>query len=548
MKKYIVLLSIFYFTNLCAQTDQVFTKQDSIRGSITPERIWWDLKKYNLKISVKPTERFISGTNTIFYEVLSEANCMQIDLQDPMQIVTAKQDGQALDFKRNGNAYYVYLKKNQKPGAMERITLSFEGFPKVAEKAPWDGGFTWTKDSDGIDFFATSCQGEGASIWWPCKDHMYDEPENGVELLYTVPEHLTAVGNGRLLEVIDNAAKKTKTYHWKVTNPINNYSVNLAVGNYVSYSENYKGESGVLNCTYYVLKNNLSKAKAQFKEVARTLEALEYWFGPYPFYEDSYKLVETPFLGMEHQSSVSYGNGYKNGYRGYDLSDTGWGLKFDFIIVHETGHEWFGNNITNKDIADMWIHESFTNYSESLFLEYHFGKKAGDTYNVGLRRNIQNDIPVIGHYDVNNEGSSDMYYKGANMLQTIREIIGNDKEWRKLLRGLNTTFRHKVVTSEEVQNYMQSYTEVNLSPLFHQYLKTTAIPEFSYQIKNHVLQFRWENCYEDFKMPVDIFLNEELLRMTPTTNWQTFDFKNAIKTVRVAKNYYVTAQASTNNQ
>lgn len=546
MKKYIVLCCIFSFASLFSQTDKVFTQQDSIRGSITPERAWWDLKKYDLKIRVNPTKRFISGTNTVFYEVLTGATCMQIDLQAPMQLIGVTQDGKTLNFKRNGNAFYIYLEKAQIPGAMETIELSFEGFPKVAKKAPWDGGFTWQKDKDGIDFFATSCQGEGASIWWPCKDHLYDEPENGMELFYTVPDHLTAVGNGRLIQVIDHSSEKTKTYHWRVTNPINNYGVSLAAGNYTRFSENYEGASGTLNCTYYVLKDNLSKAKEQFKEVARTLEALEYWFGPYPFYEDGYKLVETPFLGMEHQSSVSYGNGYKNGYKGYDLSGTDWGLKFDFIIVHETGHEWFGNNITNKDIADMWIHESFTNYSESLFLEYHFGKKAGDTYNVGLRRNILNDIPIIGHYDVNDEGSSDMYYKGANMLQTIREIMDNDTDWRKLLRGLNTTFRHKVVTSKEVQKYIQSYADVDLSPIFYQYLCTTTIPNLNYQIKNKVLYFRWENCYEDFKMPVAIYINDKLHRITPTTNWQHFNSKKKIKNIRVAKNYYVTAEQSAN--
>ena len=339
MKKYFVCFAIFSCASVSAQVDTIFTKQDSIRGSITKERSWWNLMKYDLKIEVVPSMQFIKGTNTISYQVLTSENRMQIDLQPPMQLLTAHQDNKALKFKRNGNAYSVFLEKTQRPGALESITLSYEGHPKVAIKAPWDGGFTWTKDKEGFDFIATSCQGEGASLWWPCKDHMYDEPENGIEMHYTVPKHLTAVGNGQLVSVQENNSTNSKTYHWKVINPINNYSVSLSLGNFVSFNEIFEGMSGPLTCSYYVLNYNLSKAKKQFKEVARTLEALEHWFGPYPFYEDGYKLVETPFLGMEHQSSVSYGNGFQNGYNGYDLSGTGWGLKFDFIIVHETGHE-----------------------------------------------------------------------------------------------------------------------------------------------------------------------------------------------------------------
>ncbi len=546
MKKYFVCFAIFSCVSVSAQVDTIFTKQDSIRGSITKERSWWNLMKYDLKIEVVPSMQFIKGTNTISYQVLTSENRMQIDLQPPMQLLTAHQDNKALKFKRNGNAYSVFLEKTQRPGALESITLSYEGHPKVAIKAPWDGGFTWTKDKEGFDFIATSCQGEGASLWWPCKDHMYDEPENGIEMHYTVPKHLTAVGNGQLVSVQENNSTNSKTYHWKVINPINNYSVSLSLGNFVSFNEIFEGMSGPLTCSYYVLNYNLSKAKKQFKEVARTLEALEHWFGPYPFYEDGYKLVETPFLGMEHQSSVSYGNGFQNGYNGYDLSGTGWGLKFDFIIVHETGHEWFGNNITNKDIADMWIHESFTNYSESLFLEYHFGREAGNAYAIGLRKNIQNDIPVIGYYNVNNEGSGDMYYKGANMLHTIRQIIANDLEWRKLLRGLNSTFYHKVVTSEEIQSYMQTYSNTDLGPIFYQYLHTTDIPVFTYKIENNALLYRWEKCIDTFNMPIDVYINGNKSRITPSIEWNALDYKTKIDSITIDNNFYVNVQEKSN--
>ena len=276
----------------------------------------------------------------------------------------------------------------------------------------------------------------------------------GVNLHYTVPENLVAVGNGRLVSTELEPSQKSKTYHWKVTQPINNYGVHLSVGDYVHFDEKYVGEAGTLDCSYYVLRENLQKAKQQFKEAKRTLEAFEYWFGPYPFYEDSYKLVEVPYLGMEHQSAVTYGNGYENGYRGTDLSGTGWGLKFDFIIVHESGHEWFANNITNKDIADMWIHESFTNYAESLFLEYHYGKEAADAYVTGLREGISNDRPIIGHYGVNSQGSSDMYFKGANMLHTIRQLFKDAQKWRAMLRGMNREFYHQTVSTAQIENYI----------------------------------------------------------------------------------------------
>jgi len=312
----------------------------------------------------------------------------------------------------------------------------------------------------------------------------------------------------------------TKTYNWYVSNPISNYGVNINIGDYVSFSEVYQGEKGNLDCTYYVLRDNLAKAKEQFKDVPRMLKAFEHWFGPYPFYEDSYKLVEAPYLGMEHQSSVTYGNGFKNGYRGRDLSGTGWGLKFDFIIIHESGHEWFANNITYKDIADMWIHESFTNYSESLFVEYYYGKEAGYSYVRGIRKNIQNDKPIIGNYNVNNEGSSDMYYKGANMLHTLRQIVSDDEKWRTILRGLNITFYHQTVTTKQIEDYLSSEVGLDLNPFFNQYLRDTRIPTLEYYFKDKVLGFRWTNCVSGFDIPLKITINGEEKWLKPLTTWK----------------------------
>ena len=479
-KKVIYLFLIFLVTNTILA--QKFTKQDSLRGSITKERVWWDLKKYHLDIKVNPADSTIVGSNTIDYQVVDKYNVMQIDLQEPMQITKVIQDGNSLKFEREGNVFHIYLTANQNKGDYKQITVFYNGKPKIAVRPPWDGGITWKKDENGKSFIATSCQGLGASVWWPNKDHMYDEAESML-ISINVPKGLMDISNGRL-QSVKQLKDGTTTYNWYVSNPINNYGVNINIGDYVAFSEKYKGEKGILDCQYYVLRNNLAKAKKQFQDVTKMLKAFEHWFGPYPFYEDSYKLVEVPYLGMEHQSCVTYGNGFQNGYRGRDLSGTGWGLKFDFIIIHESGHEWFANNITYKDIADMWIHESFTNYSESLFVEYYYGKEAGAAYVRGTRKNIQNDKPIIGQYDVNNEGSSDMYYKGGNMLHTIRQIVDNDEKWRQILRGLNSTFYHQTVTTKQIEGYISQQAGIDLSTVFNQYLRDTRVPTLEYYCKD----------------------------------------------------------------
>ncbi|OAB29508.1 Peptidase family M1 [Flavobacterium fryxellicola] len=515
----------------------LFTRQDTLRGSITKERAWWDVKNYHLDIKVNPADSTISGTNTIKYQVVQEYKTMQIDLQNPMNINRVIQDGKVLKYSREGNAFFIELIAPQTKGIIKELTIFYSGKPKVAINPPWDGGITWKKDANGMPFIASSCQGLGASVWWPNKDHMYDEVENML-ISVNVPENLTNVSNGRLISV-KQLKDGTKTYNWYVSNPINNYGVNINIGDYVSFSERFKGEKGDLDCTYYVLKDNLAKAKKQFQDVPRMLKAFEHWFGPYPFYEDSYKLVEAPYLGMEHQSSVTYGNGFQNGYRGRDLSGTGWGLKFDFIIIHESGHEWFANNITYKDIADMWIHESFTNYSESLFVEYYYGKEAGYSYVRGIRKNIENDKPIIGQYDVNNEGSGDMYYKGANMLHTLRQIVNDDEKWRNILRGLNSTFYHQTVTTKQVEDYLSQKVGIDLNSVFNQYLRDTRIPTLEYFFKDNQLGYRWTNCVTGFNMPVKVALNGKEKVLQPKTEWQTLSSKSENPKLEVDKNFYV---------
>jgi aminopeptidase N len=515
-----------------------YTRQDSIRGSVTPERAWWDLQHYQLDISVNPETKSVEGTTTIRYKVLEAHDVLQIDLQSPLTITKVVQDGKSLEMRHEGNAHFVRVMKSQKVGELNEIIIHYSGKPHEAENAPWDGGVTWARDSAGNHFIATSNQGIGASIWWPCKDHQYDEPDNGAVISITVPANLVAVSNGRLKSQ-KRGKKNTRTYTWEVVNPINNYSINMNIGDYVSFSEKYEGEKGLLDMDYWVLRPNLARAKIHFRDAKRTIQALEHWFGPYPFYEDSYKLVEVPYLGMEHQSSVTYGNGYRMGYKGRDLSSTGEGLKWDFIIVHESGHEWFGNNITTKDIADMWVHEGFTSYSESLFTEYHYGKEAGASYSRGLRANIENAGTIIGDYDVNGKGSGDMYYKGHNMLHTLRQMVNDDGKWREILRGLNKDFFHQVITSQQIEAYIENKSGLKLDTFFDQYLRDTRIPVLEYRENNGMLIYRWANCLEAFSVPVEIYINGTKTRLKPTTEFQALKLNSTSADIKVDPNYYV---------
>lgn len=523
MKQYLLLVcfSLVLFTNAKAQgllekKVEIFTHQDTLRGSITPERAWWDLKQYRLDIKVNPADSTITGSNTICYQVLKSSNRMQIDLQKPMEIYKVTQDSKELKYTRDGNAFFIQLEAPQNIGENKELVVFYGGKPKIAVNPPWDGGITWSKDKNGNPFIASTCQGLGASVWWPNKDHMYDEVDDML-ISVNVPKNLTNVSNGRLQSVTD-LKDGTRTFTWYVSNPINNYGVNINIGDYVSFSEVFKGEKGDLDCYYYVLRDNLAKAKIHFKEVPKMLKAFEHWFGPYPFYEDSYKLVEAPYLGMEHQSSVTYGNGYQNGYLGRDRSESGWGSKFDYIIIHESGHEWFANNITYKDIADMWIHESFTCYSENLFVEYYHGKKAGAEYVSGQRNEIQNESQMIGQYNVNREGA-DLYNKGANMLHTLRQIVNDDEKWRMILRGLNSTFYHQTVTTKQIEDYLSQQIGLDLKPFFDQYLRDIRIPTFEYKVQGNNLEYRWTNCVPDFNMPVKVILNGKEKWLKPQAEW-----------------------------
>ena len=525
-----------------AEDAKPITRQEMLRGTITPEREWWDVLHYDLSVQFFPDTRTIKGSNTITFRTLKPGQKMQIDLQPPLNINNILFKGVALKYEREGNVYWVTFDREVPAGVVEKIYISYEGRPVESKLPPWSGGVTWGRDDLGKHFISTTCEGIGASIWWPNKDIGYDEPDRGMRINVTVPDTLVAVSNGRLKEVTSEVANKTKTYHWEVVNPINNYGVNVNIGNYVTWSEKYQGEGGTLDMSYWVLAHQKDAAMAQFKEAPRMMKAFEYWFGKYPFYDDGYKLVAVSYAGMEHRSSVTYGNWYQNGYRARDVSGTGVGYKFDFIIVHESGHEWFGNNISMRDAADMWIHEGFTNYSEGLFVEYHFGKKDAEDYIIGSRRNIANDRTIIGTYGANREGSGDMYYKSGSMLHTIRQVINDDAKWRSILRGLNKEFWHQTVTTKQVESYVTLHAGIDLSKIFDQYLRTTNVPLLKYKTEGNSVSFNWDKVVPGFAMPVRVIVDGKETVLTPTEAVQTKTFEEPVKTFEIDRNYYVQSQ------
>jgi aminopeptidase N len=553
VKAFGTALILFFILNspaVQAQPKKGFTRADTLRGTYGATRDWWDVLKYDLHVKFNIKDSTISGYSDILFKSLKKGDVMQIDLQEPMildhvdfiyQISSTRSTAISInlaDIKKEGNAYFIPVAKfNLQKGITSSISIKYHGKPRIARRPPWDGGLIWKKSADGSPWISVACQGLGASVWYPCKDHQADEPDSA-QMNITVPDTLMCVGNGRYRGKT-NHGDGTATYSWAVTNPINSYNIVPYIGKYVQFSEVFPGEKGKLDMDYWVLQENLAKAKEQFKDAPRMMKALEHWFGPYPFYADGYKLVESPHLGMEHQSAIAYGNKYKNGYMGTDLSGSGWGLKWDFIIIHESGHEWFANNITTKDIADMWVHESFTNYSETLFTDYWYGKEAGNAYVQGTRKNISNDATIIGSYNVNRQGSGDMYYKGGNMLHTIRQVINDDEKFRQILRGLNKTFYHQTVTTQQVEDYISKQSRIDFSKVFDQYLRTTQIPVLEYKVEGHKLSYRYSNCVNGFNMPLKVrFKTEQWIK--PTGEWKTLDlYPEGDNSFTVDSNFYI---------
>lgn len=538
---FILLQFICFFTGkiTLGQTKYYFNHEDSLRGSIGTGRSNWDVLHYEITITPDISNKTISGCNHITFKDAG-THQMQLDLQEPMLLDSVTENGQKYDFNREGNVYWLNIAAYSTSN-VRTLNCYFHGKPREAVNPPWDGGWIWKKDAAGNPFISVACQGLGASVWYPCKDHQSDEPNLGCTMHIITPDTLVGVGNGKLINT-DTLSNHRLRWNWTVQSPINNYNIVPYIGKYSHWQESYRGKNGLLSMDYYVLSYNLEKAKKQFADAPKMMKAFEYWLGPYPFYQDGYKLVEAPHLGMEHQSAIAYGNKYTNGYMGRDRSTSGWGMKWDFIIIHESGHEWFANNITAKDIADMWIHESFTNYTEALYIEYYFGKKAAQEYVQGLRGNISNDRPIIGPYGVNTEGSSDMYDKGCNLIHLIRTIMNNDRQFRNMLIGMNKKFHHQTITTEEMESYISQYSKINFAPLFNQYLRDTRIPVLNYMHGGgNELIVWWSNCIDGFNMPVKISLNnQKFFWIHPTTDPQPVQIKKmSVKAFTADSNFYI---------
>ena len=528
--RFYFLVLLFLVTTFTAFSQPVsFTKSDSLKGMYSIERSFWDWIHADLSVSVHPDEKFISGKNTIRYRVLKEHQTLYIDLQKPMRIKAIYQDGKKLKFTSVDRAHFVRLVKKQKVNDINTLIIEFEGKPHEALKAPWDGGLVWSKDENGKHFIATAVQGIGASTWWPCKDHPQDEVDS-MKIHISIPTdlNLKAISNGtKIGEKQDgNNQNGWTTFSYQIQNPINSYGVTINIGDYVTTSHQINAANGTLDLQFVSLRDHVKQASGQWKQVLDIIPAFEHYFGPYPFYQDGMKIIEVPFLGMEHQGAIAYGNEFKNGYLQRDLSGTGWGLNFDFILVHEIAHEWFGNSITASDIADMWIQESFTSYAENLFLEWNYGKEAGREYVLGTRKNILNDRPIVGVYGVDNSGSTDMYYKGANLIHNLRQLVNNDSLWFQTLRKLYHQFDKSMVTGKQIEDFLSRETNLELNAFFNQYVRDSRMPVLEYAWADKQLKYRWNNCIAEFDMPVPVWVNSEWKILPATTKWQSMEVDN----------------------
>jgi aminopeptidase N len=526
MKKQVIYLSVCFLIALNCQAQlfngdkPAFTHADSLRGFLLPIRSCYDVKFYDLSVTLNIPDESILGSNSIWFEVVSPTKMIQVDLTEKLSVASITDEhNNKLNFSRDGNAIMISFPTTLNKGMHYKIKIDYFGKPVVGKMLPWDGGLKWTKDEDGLPWVAVACQGTGASVWWPCKDHQSDEPDS-MMINITVPKELMDISNGRL-------RKKTPVgddmmqYSWFVSYPINTYNVTINVGAFAHFNDWHVNNNDTLTLDYYVKSYNLEKAKKQFEQVKPMLNCFEKYFGKYPFYRDGYKLVETPYLGMEHQSCIAYGNKYKTGYMGMDFS--GIGLDFDYIIIHETAHEWWGNNITTKDIADMWVHEGFGSYAEVLYTECLYGKAKAFDYVNAQRKKVGNKTPIIGPYDVNIEGSGDMYPKGSLLINTIRQYIDNDSLFFSILMNIQKTFAYQTITSANVESLMTKQSGKNLTPIFDQYLRHAAIPVFEYEVvkeKPFQLRYRWKADVADFDLPVRIDCNKENKRLNVTTQWQ----------------------------
>lgn len=533
MKK--VLLLIGFVLHFCVYGGSLTTSKDSIRGALRPERNCFDVTFYDLSVNIDPDQKRISGKNDIYFTALSEAKTIQIDLFRQYQVATiqlfAPIDSTGIEelitasYRKVEDALFVTFSEAIYPGKQYKLRISYFGKPNVAKKAPWDGGFVWQKDSLNRHFCGVACEGWGASSWWPCKDHLSDEPDS-MKMTYTVPSGYDCIANGQLQKhytktEIGGNYKTSEVFEWKVTYPINTYNVTFYLGKFKKVFDWYVSNGDSLSTEFYALDYNYDKAKKHFEQVHPMLEIYERLFGKFPFWNDGFKLVEAPYLGMEHQSAIAYGNKYKKGYLGYHPK----GMDFDYIIIHETGHEYWGNSVSMNDLADMWIHEGFCTYTEVLYAEKMYGEPAMIDY-LRSQRRFKNDQPIIGEYEINQEGSTDMYHKGSWMLHTIRNFVNNDSIWFKTIRKFYTDFERKNTSTDEVLSWFGDNLGEEVKELFIRYLYKADIPILHFQKKRFLwkksLLIKWKSESSDFFLPIQI--NEK--KVTPSNTWEKIRVKN----------------------
>ncbi|QHV96057.1 M1 family metallopeptidase [Spirosoma endbachense] len=518
-----LLFSLFTLSGMAKEatvSPQPFSHADSLRGSLRPERTCYDVTFYDLSLSVDPTTKRITGTNTIRYKAVRSFRRMQIDLFANMAIKSIQQNGKSLAYTRDGNAIFITTNDTQPAGQIRELTITYSGSPKIALNPPWGGGFVWRTDTTTAkspDWITVACEGTGASLWWPNKDHLSDEPDS-MRIRCRVPAGLTCVSNGKLISQQPTQDGHQTEWTWFVHYPINNYNVTLNITDYAHIADTYTARDGQkLALDYYVLPGNVQKAKIHFEQVKTMLGCFEKYFGKYPFWRDGYKLVETPYWGMEHQSAIAYGNHYYNNPFG-----------FDFIIIHESGHEYFGNSLSCADHAEMWIHEAFTTYAEALFVEYTQGKTEAVDYLNTQRKLIRNKFPMLGPLGVNyDQEDTDIYFKGTWMLHTIRNAVGDDAKWFAALKALTTEKRLSIVYTDEIVDFLSKKTEVDLKPLFNQYLRHPNLPSLEYKInaKNTselILSYRWVADADGFNLPVTVRVGQgKWQTIRPTSDWKT---------------------------
>jgi aminopeptidase N len=482
-----------------------------LRGEYGPYRANNDLLSYHLDIRIDPAKKFLSGKNTIRFRMLKDGRRIQLDLTDVLKIDKIVMGSTPLKYQRDSGAVFVDFPELLKKGKSYVIAFYYSGNP--AQKGRF-GGFTFDKDPAGRDWVYSACEGIGASVWWPNKDQWQDEVEE-MEISISAPSNLTDVSNGRFVGKKDLGDGYTQ-WNWKVHYPINNYDVAVNLGKYEHFSDSL----GDLTLDYYVLPENIEKAKKQFSQTKGMLEAFQHYFGEYPFKKDGYKLIEVPYAGMEHQSAVAYGNGFENGYFKRDWTGVGISLRFDFIIIHESGHEWFGNAVSAADPSDMWIHEGWTTYLECLYCEYHYGKADALKYTNGLKSHVNNRQPILGQRGVNRNPPQDQYFKGALFINTLRSVVDDDKKWWAILRKFYQTFKYKNILTEDVVRFFNANTGMNLTPMFDQYLRHVDIPTLELKFSKNSVAYRWIADESAFAMPIKVGTRDHWQTIKPTTKWQ----------------------------